>query len=296
MIADSARRQVRPAFAPAVLALLLGACGGGGSGDGAVVPGSVGSPAPVPSADGAGTVAPEGTTGPVVPDVVAGGAAEEEPDAPGTPPALDRSSATARYRVTLENLWGADDFPQDFPENAHLSLVGGALHDDTVSFWSPGTVVSRGMEDVAETGMIDILLDEEVAPAVLAGSAGAFVEVRRFTGPAVAGEPGRLEFEIEADARWPRLTLATMLGPSPDWFVGTDGHPLRDADGWKAGETVDLPLWDGGTKSDIVPVMGGADIIPPVPVALVAYDPATGTYLPSETPQTVARLVLERVR
>ena len=29
-----------------------------------------------------------------------------------------RSAAQARYRVTLENFWGVEDFPQGFPDNA----------------------------------------------------------------------------------------------------------------------------------------------------------------------------------
>lgn len=46
----------------------------------------------------------------------------------------------------------------------------------------------------------------------------------------------------------------------------------------------------------MTPVLGGPDIISPEPVRLIAYDPASGTYGPTETPQILARLVLERVR
>ena len=272
-------------LAPVALALLVAACGGGGGDDEAVVPGSIDVTAL--QADGADPREP------VVSAPREPAPADPVPTVPAGP---DPMSATARYRVTLENLWGAEDFPQDFPEDAHLSLVGGALHDDTISFWSPGTVVSAAMEDLAETGRIDLLLEEEVAPAIVSGAAGSRVEVREYVGPQVNGVPGRLSFEIEVDERWPLLTLATMLGPSPDWFVGTDGLALRDESGWTAGTSVDLPLYDGGSKSDIVPVMGGADIIPPEPVGFVAYDPATGTYLGSDVPQVVARVVLERLR
>ena len=281
MSSTSARRRPFPhAAAPVALALLLVACGGGND---PATP----SVAPPPFADGADAGA--GVDGPA-----AEASPSSEPESPAGP---DPLADTARYRITLKNLWGADGFPQDFPDGAHLSLVGGALHDDSVSFWAPGRVVTPGMEDLAETGRIDQFLAEDVAPAIASGAAGSRVAVREFTGPMVDGVPGRLAFELEANERWPLLTLATMLGPSPDWFVGTSGLALATADaGWTARVAVDLPLYDGGSKSDIVPVMGGPDIIPPEPVALVAYDPVTGTYLPSDAPQTVARLVIERVR
>ena len=42
--------------------------------------------------------------------------------------------------------------------------------------------------------------------------------------------------------------------------------------------------------------MGGPDLIPAEPIALIAYDEASGTYLPSDTPQNIARLTFTRTR
>ena len=44
---------------------------------------------------------------------------------------------------------------------------------------------------------------------------------------------------IATDA-FDRLTWVSMLAPSPDWFVGVSGLPLRDEDGWIPSLTVDL--------------------------------------------------------
>ena len=41
--------------------------------------------------------------------------------------------------------------------------------------------------------------------------------------------------------------------------------------------------------------MGGPDIIPPNPVSLVAYDAATGTYLPATEEQIVGELEFTRI-
>ncbi len=204
-------------------------------------------------------------------------------------------SAIARYTVTLENYWGVDDFPQGFPESAHLSLIGGATHNSAVSFWAEGDVASRGIEDMAEAGLIDVLLLDEVAPAIANGTANAGIEVREFTAPQVNGVPGVKVFELEMNANWPLVSLVTMLGPSPDWFVGVSGLSLQVNNVWLNAATVELPIYDGGSKSDITPIMGGPDIIPPNPVSLVAYDTATGVYLPSDTAQNVARITFQRV-
>lgn len=225
----------------------------------------------------------------------------------------DAFSETAVYQVTVRNFWGPDDFPQDFPDGAHLSLFGGAIHNASVSFWQIGEPPSRGIEDMAEAGLIDILLSDDVSPAIAQGTASSFVEVRRFTESSIDGEPGTLEFEASLTRSHPLITMTSMLGPSPDWFVGVSGLSLLNSDdgddvGGGVGDTdteklapwysrliVQSPIHDGGSKSDITPVMGGPDIIPPDPIGFVAYDETTGVYLPSETPQIVAEFEFVRL-
>ena len=47
----------------------------------------------------------------------------------------------------------------------------------------------------------------------------------------------------------PRVTLLTMIAPSPDWFVGVSGLSLLDAQGdWLASHSVDLFPYDAGTE------------------------------------------------
>lgn len=214
------------------------------------------------------------------------------PDDPITIPPVD---TTAMYRVTVENYWGPDDYPQDYPDNAHLSLFGGGTHNRAVSFWNPGEAPSRGIQDMAETGRIDILLEEEIRPAITQGTADSTIAHRMFTPPPVGDAPGIQTFDIAMTENYPLVTLVSMLGPSPDWFVGVSGLSLRDESGWLESLSVDLPLYDGGSKSNITPVMGGPDIIPPNPISLVAYDVTTGTYRPSLVPQDVAVLKFERM-
>jgi len=148
---------------------------------------------------------------------------------------------------------------------------------------------------MAEAGLIDKLLFDEVSPAITNGTADSMIDVREFTDAQIDGIPGVLIFEIEMNLEWPLVSMVTMLGPSPDWFVGVSGQSLLKDDRWVTELSLDLPIYDGGTKSDIVPIMGGPDIIPANPVGLVAYDAATGVYLPTDEPQNVARVTFQRI-
>ena len=212
------------------------------------------------------------------------------------PTPFDRSSVEATYKVLISNFWGAEEFPQEFPDHAHLSLWGGATHNSAVSFWNLDEVASKGIEDVTEAGLIDVLLFDEVAPAISQGTAGSMIEVRQFTDAAMDGQPGMLEFELTVTQGHSLVTMLSMLGPSPDWFVGVSGQSMQNDGLWLDELIVDSPLYDGGTKSDIIPVMGGPDIIPADPISLVAYDVTTGTYLPTQTPQIVAQIQFIRIK
>ncbi len=50
---------------------------------------------------------------------------------------------------------------------------------------------------------------------------------------------------------------------------------------WKNDYVVDLALYDGGTRSDQVPHMGGPLSATVEPIHLIRYDPASGNYIPS---------------
>ena len=54
---------------------------------------------------------------------------------------------------------------------------------------------------------------------------------------------------VELTTDFPRVTLTTMVAPSPDWFVGVSGLPLLDDQGrWLRSHEVNLYPWDAGTE------------------------------------------------
>ena len=107
-----------------------------------------------------------------------------------------------------------------------------------------------------------------------------------------AGNCGPLSFEIEVDSDFPLVTLVSMLGPSPDWFVGTDGLSLRNESGtvWKNEIVADMIPYDGGTRSANVFALFGPQNDPPEPISYITE--ASGQII---TPQSLGSMTFTRV-
>lgn len=171
------------------------------------------------------------------------------------------SSDNARYRVEFIATWSADTHPHpggDFPtSSAHFSPLIGAIHHEGISFWAVDALASAGIEQMAETGATG-LLRGEIAAAMDAGTALAVIG-----GNGALSPGGTVIDEIELTADFPLVTLATMIAPSPDWFVGISGESLLDeSNQWAAEKTFTLYPYDAGTDSGIDYTSPDADTDP----------------------------------
>ena len=131
----------------------------------------------------------------------------------------------------------------DFPSSAHFSPLVGGTHNNSVRFWSEGSLAAIGNQDMAERGQT-VRLENEIGAAVAAGTAA-----RSFRGGAIDDTPGSVTLDFEISRDHPLVTLVTMIAPSPDWFVGVSGLPLFENDQWVEERRVDLMPWDAGTDS-----------------------------------------------
>ena len=160
-----------------------------------------------------------------------------------TPSPPDPEVATrslARYEVVFEGAWTLQSTPGGLPSGAHFTPLIGGVHDDQVVFLRSGERASPGVEDMAELGLTRRLADEVAA-------AGAVVLRRDGNVDPVA--TARFDDAVELSTDNPRVTLTTMVAPSPDWFVGVSGLSLLDPDGhWIPSRTVNLYPWDAGTE------------------------------------------------
>ena len=177
---------------------------------------------------------------------------------------------TARYRMEIDNTWSTTTHPGAFPFEAHFSWFGGATHNDNVRFWQEGQPASPGMKQMAEIGETGILVNE-VNTQITAGNAGSVLNWQHWFCPDQTNSsrcgPTTVEFEIDED--FPLVTLVSMLGPSPDWFVGVSGLALRENERWLSRVEIDLYPYDGGTRAANRFMLFGPLTVPPDPISLI---------------------------
>ena len=182
---------------------------------------------------------------------------------------------TRTYEVEVVNTWSTMTHPGLFPTDAHFSWFGGGVHSDAVSFWAVGSVATPGIKQMAETGVTTTLVETEVQAAIDAGTALAGINRTHWFCPSETMNV-RCEtpiFQIEVNSEYPLVTLASMLGPSPDWFVGVSGEDLREGNGWVSERVIDLRPYDGGTRSnnDVFELFGPLTD-PPEPVSVITAE------------------------
>ena len=152
--------------------------------------------------------------------------------------AQDPESVT--YRVTFRGSWTTASTPGGVVGSAHFTTLIGGVHNANVSFWSRDSTASAGIEAMAEAGSTGALRSEVEA------SPHAFAVIQRGVS---FGGTGTATFDLEVPVDHPLITMTSMIGPSPDWFVGVSGHSLQDAQGeWLALSEVDLFPYDAGTE------------------------------------------------
>ncbi len=156
-----------------------------------------------------------------------------------TAPAAAQDEAT--YRVQFQGNWTTASTPGGVVGGAHFTTLIGAVHGSGVTFWQSGGTASPGVEAVAELGAISTFRSE-----VQASAHTRSVIQRGVSG----GGTGSATFTITATRTHPLVTLLSMIGPSPDWFVGVSGVSLLDSsDEWRDKYVVDLFPYDAGTEN-----------------------------------------------
>lgn len=186
------------------------------------------------------------------------------------------------YKFTFIFSWDEGDVSTGVPEDAHFTQLVGASHIPGAPLWIPGGTASPGIENVAELGDPAVLISE-VDAAIMAGTAGAYLNIRGLFGPSTT----RTKFlEIFIDN--PSITLISMIAPSPDWFVGVSDLSLRDQNGWIANLAIDLTPWDAGTEEGTTFTLSNPPTSPQSIIATPMNSPFIGS-------PVVANLQIEHI-
>ena len=160
---------------------------------------------------------------------------------PDDPDVAVRSEAL--YDITFTGAWTTTVTSGGVPGGAHFSRLIGGVHNDQVKFLEADGTASAGVESMAEVGGYTTLRNE--INAVGADRLSILQGTSDFISPT-----STVTFsDVALTTDHPRVTLLTMIAPSPDWFVGVSSLTLLDSSGdWKDSASVDLYPWDAGTE------------------------------------------------
>ena len=154
------------------------------------------------------------------------------------------NAQSATYRVAFEGKFAASALASgvSVPSGEHFTTLIGAVHNGSVTFWSDGGTASAGIESMAELGGTSTFKSE-----INAAMPNALAVIEQSI---VSGGTATATVDITLTTDHPLVTLTSMVAPSPDWFVGVSGLPLRNTadDGWQPSLTVDLFPYDAGTE------------------------------------------------
>ena len=153
--------------------------------------------------------------------------------------ALPAAPQAITYQVTFEGNWTTASTPGGVVGGAHFTTLIGGVHGSGVSFWGAGEQASPGVEGVAELGSTGTFRSE------VSGSSHTLSVIQRGVS---GGGTGSATFTIDVTTTHPLVTLLSMIGPSPDWFVGVSGVSLLDGGEWRQSRVVDLFPYDAGTE------------------------------------------------
>ena len=164
-----------------------------------------------------------------------------------TPSPPDPAVAThsrAVYTVTFEGQWTTEATPDGVPSGAHFSrLVGGVHNADVVFVEDAFRTASPGIESMAETGGTTTLKAE------IAAAGDKHLSVLEGANNSILATASESLTGVTLTTDHPRVTLLTMVAPSPDWFVGVSGLSMLDnLGGWRESRTVELHPFDAGTE------------------------------------------------
>jgi Spondin_N len=149
------------------------------------------------------------------------------------------SFSEARYAITVTGKWTSPDFT--VPPGAHYTTFIGMVHGNNSFLWKQGLLASPGTEALAESGAGAPIL-AEIDSMIAAKNALSLI---LFVAPTVSGNSN---VNIYCNSNFSRVSFASMLAPTPDWFVGVSGFDLYYNNKWIADTTINLYPLDAGTE------------------------------------------------
>ncbi|KAK7582754.1 hypothetical protein V9T40_014199 [Parthenolecanium corni] len=167
-------------------------------------------------------------------------------------------------------------------------------HSRNMTMWTEGQYATEGLRQIAEFGSRSImeseLLEKKKHLRSLIKMAGLWYPRMNLN----------TSTTFRVDKRRNLISLAAMLGPSPDWFTGISNLNLCTKDcSWIENKVLDLGLYDAGTDSGISYMSPNAPTLPQERVYRITSrypeDPRAPFYsMEGEEMKPIGRLYLHR--
>lgn len=183
------------------------------------------------------------------------------------------SFSEAAYRVVLSGKWRTPEF--NVPPGAHFTPVIGMVHSRSSYLFEPGRLASNGVERVAEDGNAFPLLMEIDSLVALKKALSDFIMFN----PSITGD---VNGTFSANSNYPLFSFASMIAPTPDWFIGLHNLDLMPGGKWIADTTINMYVYDAGTEEGDVFGQSNPDSSPHQPISRLS--PATGSVLANGSP------------
>lgn len=194
----------------------------------------------------------------------------------------------ARYSITFTGMW-TEASHGPVPGNAHFTTIIGLTHETAAQWFAPGSPATAGIEEVAETGKID-KADDEINGIIDAGNAFSKLVMEVPFGPTVTGNG-----EFTAVEEKPYFSAASMIAPSPDWFIGIRDFLLYDGAEWVSDTTFSVGMYDAGTEDGDVFSLDNPDTTPRGNVEILTAAGATVLANGQTTLSSIGTVRIQRI-
>ncbi|XP_012289125.1 spondin-1 [Orussus abietinus] len=203
----------------------------------------------------------------------------------------------AKYSLIMEGIWSNITHPKDFPFSAwltHFSDLIGASHESNFSFWGRDHIATDGFRQLAEWG------SASGVEAELREKARHLKTLIKAAGLWYPDVNTNTTTNFKVDRNHPLVSVASMLGPSPDWVVGISKLNLCQKDcSWAKSMIIDLYPWDAGTDNGISYMSPNSETNPREKMKPITTsypeDPRSPFYDPTGKPMLpLARMYLTR--
>lgn len=145
----------------------------------------------------------------------------------------------ASYKIIITGTWKAPG--HTVPAGNHFTPFIGMVHNSTAHLFQLDAPASKGIEAVAEDGN-SVPLQNEIAGYLSGGNAFSKFVVSL---PDITGTDSAI---IRLGSKNSLVSFASMIAPSPDWFVGMDSYNLIQKNAWVKEVTITAAGYDAGTE------------------------------------------------